>query len=140
MVELIPLVAIVSLFVVLPGMAMYFADRKRRWQHEQQTAKPNGTTAELHLPVWALDLGVPQVTTCSGGRYMVGGDGDAADRQLLRLRVRRQPGVGTGERGSDDERRQFVRHDRSAAPSCRRQRFVQNHSVPIDDRRRSEPR
>lgn len=47
MVELIPLVAIVSLFVVLPGMAMYFADRKRRWQHEQQTAKPNGTP-ELH--------------------------------------------------------------------------------------------
>lgn len=35
MVELIPLVAIISIFVVLPGMAMYFADRKRRWQHEQ---------------------------------------------------------------------------------------------------------
>lgn len=31
----IPLVAIICLFVILPGMAMYFADRKRRWQQEQ---------------------------------------------------------------------------------------------------------
>lgn len=35
----------------------------------------------VDLPVWALDLGVPLVTTCSGGRYMVGGDGDAPDVQ-----------------------------------------------------------
>jgi len=35
----------------------------------------------VDLPVWALDLGVPSVTTCSGGRYMVGGDGDAPDVQ-----------------------------------------------------------
>lgn len=35
----------------------------------------------VDLPVWALDLGVPEVTTCSGGRYMVGGDGDAPDVQ-----------------------------------------------------------
>lgn len=35
----------------------------------------------IDLPVWALDLGVPLVTTCSGGRYMVGGDGDAPDVQ-----------------------------------------------------------
>jgi phage shock protein B len=34
----IPLVAIISLFVVLPGMAMYFADRKRRWQQDQAGA------------------------------------------------------------------------------------------------------
>jgi predicted dehydrogenase len=35
----------------------------------------------VDLPVWALDLGVPTVTSCSGGRYMVGGDGDAPDVQ-----------------------------------------------------------
>ena len=35
----------------------------------------------IDLPVWALDLGVPLVTSCSGGRYMVGGDGDAPDVQ-----------------------------------------------------------
>ncbi len=35
----------------------------------------------VDLPVWALDLGVPTMTSCSGGRYMVGGDGDAPDVQ-----------------------------------------------------------
>lgn len=34
----VPLVAIISLFVVLPGMAMYFADRRRRYQQEQSGA------------------------------------------------------------------------------------------------------
>lgn len=33
--ELIPLVAILSVFVILPGMAMYFSDRKRRWEAER---------------------------------------------------------------------------------------------------------
>ncbi|MDP9140962.1 MAG: envelope stress response membrane protein PspB [Pseudomonadota bacterium] len=33
--ELIPLVAILCLFVILPGMAMFFADRKRRFNAEQ---------------------------------------------------------------------------------------------------------
>lgn len=32
---LIPLFAIVCLFVILPGMAFYYADRKRRWKQEQ---------------------------------------------------------------------------------------------------------
>lgn len=35
----------------------------------------------IDLPIWALELGVPTVTSCSGGRYMVGGDGDAPDVQ-----------------------------------------------------------
>jgi predicted dehydrogenase len=35
----------------------------------------------VDLPVWALDLGLPSVTSCSGGRYVVGGDGDAPDVQ-----------------------------------------------------------
>ena len=35
----------------------------------------------VDLPVWALNLEVPTMTSCSGGRYMVGGDGDAPDVQ-----------------------------------------------------------
>ena len=35
----------------------------------------------VDLPVWALDLGVPIVTSCHGGRFVVGGDGDAPDVQ-----------------------------------------------------------
>ena len=35
---LVPLVAIICLFVVLPGMVMFFSDRKRRWQQEQTGA------------------------------------------------------------------------------------------------------
>jgi predicted dehydrogenase len=35
----------------------------------------------IDLPIWALDLGVPQVTSCSGGRYIVRDDGDAPDTQ-----------------------------------------------------------
>lgn len=31
----VPLVAILCIFVILPGMAMYFADRKRRWRQAQ---------------------------------------------------------------------------------------------------------
>jgi phage shock protein B len=39
--EMIPLVAILSIFVILPGMAMFFADRRRRWRHENQTQSTN---------------------------------------------------------------------------------------------------
>lgn len=35
---LIPLVAIICLFVILPGMAMFFADRKRRHKQEESGA------------------------------------------------------------------------------------------------------
>ncbi len=35
----------------------------------------------LDLPVWALELGYPEKTTCIGGRYILGGDGDAPDTQ-----------------------------------------------------------
>jgi predicted dehydrogenase len=35
----------------------------------------------LDLPVWALDLGAPLVTSCSGGRYVIQDDGDAPDTQ-----------------------------------------------------------
>lgn len=35
----------------------------------------------LDLPVWALDLGYPTATYCSGGRYIIKDDGDAPDTQ-----------------------------------------------------------
>ncbi len=35
----------------------------------------------VDLPVWALDLGYPEITYCSGGRYVVKDDGDAPDTQ-----------------------------------------------------------
>jgi predicted dehydrogenase len=35
----------------------------------------------VDLPVWALDLGVPTVTSCSGGRFVIDDDGDAPDTQ-----------------------------------------------------------
>jgi predicted dehydrogenase len=35
----------------------------------------------VDLPVWALDPGLPRVTSCSGGRYVVEDDGDAPDVQ-----------------------------------------------------------
>ncbi len=35
----------------------------------------------VDLPVWALDLPAPRVTTCTGGRYVIDDDGDAPDVQ-----------------------------------------------------------
>ncbi|MFV2067680.1 MAG: Gfo/Idh/MocA family protein [Pirellulales bacterium] len=35
----------------------------------------------IDLPIWALDLGAPTVTSCSGGRYVIEDDGDAPDTQ-----------------------------------------------------------
>jgi len=35
----------------------------------------------VDLPVWALELGYPEVTYCSGGRYLIDDDGDAPDVQ-----------------------------------------------------------
>lgn len=44
--ELIPLVAIICIFVVLPGMAMFYADRARR-RRDEQSHKERGATADL---------------------------------------------------------------------------------------------
>jgi len=33
----------------------------------------------IDLPIWALDLGYPLVTSSSGGRFIVQDDGDAYD-------------------------------------------------------------
>lgn len=35
----------------------------------------------IDLPIWALDLGVPEVTNCMGGRFCIQDDGDAPDTQ-----------------------------------------------------------
>ncbi len=35
----------------------------------------------IDLPIWALDLGVPTVTSSFGGRYVIRDDGDAPDTQ-----------------------------------------------------------
>lgn len=40
----------------------------------------------IDLPIWALDLGVPSVTTCTGGRYVIRDDGDAPDTQEITWR------------------------------------------------------
>jgi predicted dehydrogenase len=40
----------------------------------------------IDLPIWALDLGVPSVTTCIGGRYVLDDDGDAPDTQEVTWR------------------------------------------------------
>lgn len=47
--ELIPLVAIVCLFVILPGMAMFFADRKRRFKEQQSSRTTTDSAALLSL-------------------------------------------------------------------------------------------
>jgi hypothetical protein len=35
----------------------------------------------IDLPIWALDLGVPALTSCTGGRFVIRDDGDAPDVQ-----------------------------------------------------------
>ncbi len=37
----------------------------------------------IDLPIWALDLGYPTNTSCSGGRYCIKDDGDAYDTQEI---------------------------------------------------------
>lgn len=47
--ELVPLLAIVCLFVILPGMAMWFSDRKRRWlrEHSEPSQVASGDLLRL---------------------------------------------------------------------------------------------
>ena len=37
----------------------------------------------IDLPIWALDLGVPALTSSSGGRFVIRDDGDAPDTQEI---------------------------------------------------------
>lgn len=43
----------------------------------------------IDLPVWALDLGVPEITTCVGGRDVIHDDGDAPDVQEVTWRYKK---------------------------------------------------
>ncbi|MCC6264412.1 MAG: Gfo/Idh/MocA family oxidoreductase [Bryobacterales bacterium] len=40
----------------------------------------------IDLPIWALELGVPEITSCSGGRFIIKDDGDAPDVQEITWR------------------------------------------------------
>ncbi|MCC6367381.1 MAG: Gfo/Idh/MocA family oxidoreductase [Bryobacterales bacterium] len=40
----------------------------------------------IDLPVWALELGVPETTSCTGGRFVIQDDGDAPDVQEITWR------------------------------------------------------
>ena len=40
----------------------------------------------IDLPMWALNLGVPEETSCTGGRYVIHDDGDAPDTQEVTWR------------------------------------------------------
>lgn len=40
----------------------------------------------IDLPIWALNLGVPELTTCTGGRDVIDDDGDAPDVQEVTWR------------------------------------------------------
>ncbi len=40
----------------------------------------------IDLPIWALELGVPEATTCTGGRDVIKDDGDAPDVQEVTWR------------------------------------------------------
>lgn len=51
-----------------------FWDQTRGWT-------PGMAPHIIDLPIWALDLGVPAATTCTGGRYVIHDDGDAPDTQ-----------------------------------------------------------
>lgn len=45
--DLVPLITILSIFVVLPGMWMWFADRRRRDRLASGTATPTPANADL---------------------------------------------------------------------------------------------
>jgi len=44
----------------------------------------------IDLPIWALGLGIPTEISCTGGRYVIKGDGDAPDTQEV---LWRYPGL-----------------------------------------------
>jgi predicted dehydrogenase len=43
----------------------------------------------IDLPIWALNLGVPEITTCTGGRDVIDDDGDAPDVQEITWRYKK---------------------------------------------------
>jgi hypothetical protein len=71
-----------------PFNALLFADSYYHCSFWDQTRgwTPGMAPHIIDLPIWALDLGVPSVTTCTGGRYVIKDDGDAPDTQEVTWR------------------------------------------------------
>lgn len=68
---------------VRPFNALLFADSYNHcsfWDYSGGWT-PGMAPHIIDLPIWALDLGTPLVTTCSGGRFVIHDDGDAPDTQ-----------------------------------------------------------
>ncbi len=66
-----------------PFNALLFADSYHHcsfWDYTRGWT-PGMAPHIIDLPIWALDLGVPLVTSCIGGRYIIRDDGDAPDTQ-----------------------------------------------------------
>jgi predicted dehydrogenase len=66
-----------------PFNALLYADS---YHHSSFWAYTHGWTPGMaphiiDLPIWALELGVPEMATCTGGRYVIQDDGDAPDTQ-----------------------------------------------------------
>lgn len=71
-----------------PFNALLFADS---YNHCSFWAYTHGWTPGMaphiiDLPIWALELGVPEITTCTGGRNVIQDDGDAPDVQEVTWR------------------------------------------------------
>lgn len=71
-----------------PFNALLFADS---YNHCSFWAYTHGWTPGMaphiiDLPIWALELGVPEITTCTGGRDVIQDDGDAPDVQEVTWR------------------------------------------------------
>lgn len=71
-----------------PFNALLFADS---YNHCSFWAYTHGWTPGMaphiiDLPIWALELGVPEITTCTGGRDVIQDDGDAPDAQEVTWR------------------------------------------------------
>jgi len=66
-----------------PFNALLYADSYNHCSFWDQTRgwTPGMAPHIIDLPIWALELGVPEVTNCMGGRFSIRDDGDAPDTQ-----------------------------------------------------------
>ncbi len=71
-----------------PFNSLLFADSYNHcsfWEYTRGWT-PGMAPHIIDLPIWALDLGVPLTTTCTGGRDVIKDDGDAPDVQEVTWR------------------------------------------------------
>lgn len=68
-----------------PFNSLLFADSYNHcsFWHYSRGWTPGMAPHIIDLPIWALDLGVPATTNCTGGRYVIRDDGDAPDTQEI---------------------------------------------------------